>query len=419
MPRIPLISLLISIQFVTALSATAVDSAGSTQAVEHLAKWLSDSTPERAPLGKMRFATVSLTKADAERARKLLWDSHASKIRSERAAEMKEKVVELNGLKMKFEVLSFGEKDKPPVNGRSLFLSLHGGGGAPAPVNESQWQNQIRLGNAYHPSEGIYLAPRAPTNTWNLWHEAHIDSFFDRLIENLIVLEGVNPDRVYVLGYSAGGDGVYQLGPRMADRWAAAAMMGGHPNNASPFGLRNIGFAIQVGANDGAYNRNKVAEEWGRRLDELQKADPGGYAHFTELHEGKGHWMDLEDKKAVPWMEKFTRNPVPEKIAWHQDGVIHSSFYWLAVPTEQTHAGDEITAERKEQTITVSSKGATAIIVRLNDVMVDLDRPVTVKWEGKEVFSGTVARTISTLASTLESRGDPRLVFSAEVKLSK
>ena len=38
----------------------------------------------------------------------------------------------------------------------------------------------------------------------------------DRLIENLVVFEGVDPNRVYLLGYSAGGDGVYQLAPRMA-----------------------------------------------------------------------------------------------------------------------------------------------------------------------------------------------------------
>ena len=41
-----------------------------------------------------------------------------------------------------------------------------------------------------------------------------------------------------VVGYSAGGDGVYQLAPRMADSWAAAAMMAGHPNGVSPLSLR-------------------------------------------------------------------------------------------------------------------------------------------------------------------------------------
>ncbi|MEM7298333.1 MAG: hypothetical protein AAF391_08720 [Bacteroidota bacterium] len=52
------------------------------------------------------------------------------------------------------------------------------------------------------------------------------------------------------MGYSAGGDGVYQLAPRMADSLAAAAMMAGHPNDASPLGLRNIGFTLHMGGKD-------------------------------------------------------------------------------------------------------------------------------------------------------------------------
>jgi len=45
----------------------------------------------------------------------------------------------------------------------------------------------------------------------------------------------------------------------MADSLAAASMMAGHPNDASPLGLRNIGFTIHVGALDNGFNRNKVA----------------------------------------------------------------------------------------------------------------------------------------------------------------
>ena len=43
----------------------------------------------------------------------------------------------------------------------------------------------------------------------------------------MIAFYGVDSDRVYLMGYSAGGDGVYQVAPRMADRFAAAAMMAG------------------------------------------------------------------------------------------------------------------------------------------------------------------------------------------------
>ena len=73
---------------------------------------------------------------------------------------------------------------------------------------------------------------------------------------------------------------------------------------ASPVGLRNVPFALQVGGNDAAYRRNEIAAEWGRKLDVLQQADPSGYPHFTEVHAGKGHWMAMADRKAVTLSER-------------------------------------------------------------------------------------------------------------------
>jgi dienelactone hydrolase len=337
-------------------------------------------------------------------------------VKETRAEEMKAKVIELDGKRMKFEMLDFPGKDEGKSEnkpkGRALFISMHGGGGAPPQVNESQWRNQIKLGKGYNPAEGIYLAPRAPTDTWNLWHEGHIDTFFDRIIQNLVVMANVNPNRVYILGYSAGGDGVYQLAPRMADRWAAASMMAGHPNETSPVGLRNVPFALQVGGEDAAYKRNQIGAEWGKKLDELQKADPKGYEHMVEIHAGKPHWMDMEDRKAIPWMEKYTRNPLPEKIVWRQDDRLHLRQFWLGVPKEVAAAGQEITAERKGQTFTLSSATAKTITVMLNDALADLDQPV-IKSADKELFSGKPTRTIATLAKTLSERGDPDLIFPA------
>ena len=65
-----------------------------------------------------------------------------------------------------------------------------GGGNAPARVNDSQYENQIKLAQAYKPKAGLYVAPRAPTDTWNLWHEAHIDPLFQHLIEDYVALGG-------------------------------------------------------------------------------------------------------------------------------------------------------------------------------------------------------------------------------------
>lgn len=391
----------------------AVDADKSATAIKALKSAIEAKPTSIAELAEKPFASVPLTKADAATARQLLWDAHVGLMQKHRAAELKAKVLKDGDLEMPFDYTTFGKK---PKDGWSLWISLHGGGGAPKQVNDQQWENQKKL---YKLEEGIYLAPRAPTNTWNLWHESHIDRLFTRLIEDFIALEGVSPNRVYVLGYSAGGDGVYQIAPRMADHWAAAAMMAGHPNGVSLLSLRNVPFALQVGANDAAYNRNKVAKEYGETLAKYRKDDPDGYEQFVKIHEGKGHWMNLEDKAALPWMAKFSRNPLPKKVVWKQTGTPHDRSYWLAVPAKEAKGDSLVVATREKQTVAIATaEKVETLIVRFDDRFADLDKPVSVTMGDKELFAGKVDRTIGVLAKTLSGRGDPGLVFDAEVKVT-
>jgi dienelactone hydrolase len=386
--------------------------AAESAAITAVQAWTKQPRDKRQPIAP-ETAKAALTKAEAEAITKLLRDDYAAGVKESRAEEVKAKVLTHEGKKMKYQMLKFGSAKE----GLPLFISMHGGGGAPPQVNESQWENQIKLGQAYKPASGIYVAPRAPTDTWNLWHEGHIDPLFQRLIQNMVVFENVDPNKVYFMGYSAGGDGVYQLAPRMADRLAAAAMMAGHPNETSPLGLRNIGFTIHMGAQDSGFNRNKVAGEWAKKLEELHKADPAGYVHEVKIHEGRGHWMNLEDRAAIPWMEKFTRKPLPEKIVWRQDDVTHPRFYWLAVPAAEAKAGQDLTAERKGQNIQVTASANPHVTVLLNDAMLDLDQPVSVSFNGKPSAEKKAVRSIAVIQRTLEERGDPGLIFSAEISL--
>ncbi len=393
----------------TASLGQPADAAKSAAALKSLRAEL-DALPRSEPLTGS-FTTVPLTRPDAALARELLWKTHATRIEKERADEIKAGVLKEGTLEMPFSFETFGKK---PAKGWSLWLSLHGGGGTTKQVNDQQWNNQKRL---YTLEEGMYLAPRAPTNTWNLWHEAHIDRLFARLIEDLIVLEGVDPNRVYVLGYSAGGDGVYQLAPRLADRWAAASMMAGHPNDASPLNLRNVPFALQVGGKDAAYQRNAKAAEWGEKLAKLHKDDPKGYETFFKIHPEKGHWMDLEDKAALPWMAKFTRNPVPTRVVWRQSAGT-DRMYWLAVGEGEAKSGSIVVATRDGQTVDIEkAEGVKQLRIRLDDRMLDLDKPVKVTYQGKVLFEGVVHRNIAAMTATLQGRGDPELTFDAEVSV--
>ena len=390
----------------------AVESPSESNAIAALAMYLAQPIEQRSELLAQPFASAPLSKREAAEATKLLWSDHAERIRKDRAAEMTAGVLTIDALKMPFTTAVFGEK---PITGRSMVISMHGGGGAPTKVNDQQWENQKKL---YRLEEGVYVVPRAPTDTWDLWHQSHIDRFFDRLIENLVVLEDVDPNRVYIMGYSAGGDGVYQLAPRMADRFAAASMMAGHPNETSPLGLRNLPFALHMGELDSAYNRNRIASDWKIKLADLQQDDPKGYVHMVKIHEGKGHWMDKQDAEAVPWMAKFTRDVHPPRIVWKQDDVVQNRFYWLAVDPANVQPRAEIVATRSGGSIDVRSKDANSVLVRLSDDMMDLDDQVSITSGSISLFQGSVQRTIGLLAKTLSERGDPRGMYSAELILT-
>ena len=296
-----------------------------------------------------------------------------------------------------------------------MYISLHGGGGVPEEINDEQWENQKHL---YQISEGIYLVPRAPTNSWNMWHQAHIDKFLSRLIENLIVLENVDPNRVYIMGYSAGGDGTYQLGSRMADRWAGVAAMAGHPNDSKPDNLRNTAFTLHMGAMDSAYNRNQMAETWEKLLGRLQEKDPNGYKHLVQIYQAKGHWMQGEDQIAIPWMTENTRNVYPDRVIWLQDNVTHNRFYWLAVKGESMLNRSQIIAERNGQKINIKVATVSTVTVRLNDDMLDLELPVEIHFRGQLLFKGKVERRKVVIEKTILERGDYKNIFSAEVTVT-
>ena len=368
--------------------------------------WLAKAAGERGAAPE-----VGLSKELAETALKALADEALAALKVERAAEIEAKSITLDGKTMRWLEKTFGEAAEGK---RSLWISMHGGGGAPPQVNDQQWQNQIRL---YQPEEGIYVAPRAPTDTWNLWHEGHIDPLFVRLIEGMVATRGVDPDRVYLMGYSAGGDGVWQLAPRMADRFAAASMMAGHPNEAKLLGVRNLPFAIFMGGDDAAYDRNKIAAAKGEEIKALQEKDPGGYEHLVRIYPGMGHWMELKDAESVPWMAKHTRNAWPKKVVWYQDDVTHDRFYWLEIPAGSAKKDATITATVDKQTITLEGDVPAGTTVHLTDALVDLDQPVVIVVNGKSVFEGKVLRTIGAMVSSLKTRSDVRLTPTASVKL--
>ncbi|TDQ10915.1 alpha/beta hydrolase family protein [Pedobacter metabolipauper] len=361
----------------------------------------------------LTYAQSALSKSAAEAMAQSELKQQSALYKPKAELEWENKSIALGAHTLKFAYRKLGEK---PKDGYSMYISMHGGGNTSPATNDQQWKNQINL---YTPAEGIYVAPRAPTNTWNLWHEAHIDTLFDRLIKDAVIMEGVNPNKIYLLGYSAGGDGTFQLAPRMADYWAASAMMAGHPGDAAAMNLRNLPFAIYVGGVDKAYNRNKLAGEWGLKLDSLEKSDPGSFQHDVHVYPDLPHWMNRKDTVAIPWLASFKRNALPAKVTWHQDDMNRTRFYWLGVPAAEMKTGAEVIASISENTVLIEKNDNTTLLIYLNDQMLNLDKKVKVIYLGKTIFNGKVKRDQAIIKETAAERLDKDLIFYSRIAIKE
>ena len=358
-------------------------------------------------------AQKSLSRTEAEALALRLADEWKAERRNHYETAMATGCITYDTLRMRLFANVFGRK--APEGGRSLWISLHGGGTAPAAVNDQQWRNQGRL---YAPREGVYVAPRAAYDDWDMHCKPLTDTLYRQLIEMAVACFDVNPDRVYLLGYSAGGDGVWRLAPRLADRWAAASMMAGHPGSVSQLNLRNLPYMIWCGALDAAYDRNTLNARRILELDSLRTADPDGYVHEGHIIEGKGHWMDRMDTAAIAWMAKHTRNPYPRRIVWRQEEVTQPSFYWLSAPADERQEGKTVRVEISGQTVNISQCDYSRLTIWLNDSLLDLDRKVEVRFNGKRLFRGRLKRTEANMRESLSQRGDTRYVFPAKLTVN-
>ena len=103
----------------------------------------------------------------------------------------------------------------------------------------------------------VYLALRAPNDTWNGFYDDAICPLVERLIQQFVLFDDVNPDKVIPLGASHGGYGAFVIGPKIPYRFAAIHAAASAPTDGETRGenLRDVPFSITTGALDNGYGR--------------------------------------------------------------------------------------------------------------------------------------------------------------------
>ena len=375
--------------------------------------------------------------------RKQMWKKHVAEQQenSLRQKERKKNKLWIENTTMKYSLKANGEK---PPNGYPLYIALHGGGGGPGVMNDMQWRAMKSYYNGSIP-RGIYVAPRGITNTWNLHFVGQSYPFYDKLIDNLILSGEVNPNRVYLLGFSAGGDGVYQITPRMAERLAGANMSAGHPNGTPAINLYQVPFLIQMGENDRAYNRNRAAVQYFVQLQNLKQKNPEGYSHDLFLHKNGTHnspWRDnntsivkypiikhpgkwlkkrkgnrqaiKRDANAVRWLLKHRRDPHPKQLIWQPTTRANSRgeramyHYWLHVDPDNKNTRIEALVENNTVTITEAQDDLSILI---DPILVDVTQPITIKKQDQVLYTGEIVIDLRHLAKSIKMRNDPHTIY--------
>ena len=304
-----------------------------------------------------------------------------------------------------------------PPGGWPLFIAMHGGGGTAKEVNDSQWRG---MATHYkdHPEVGgyKYIALRAPNDTWNGFYDDYVYPLINNLIEQQVVLNDVDSDKVFIMGYSHGAYGAYAIGPKMPDRFAAIHASAGAATDGetTPVTLRNTPFTAWVGERDLAYDRLSRNQKFADEIVKLRGERTDIYPVTVTVKMGFEHG-NLKDGDLIPEMYPNARNPVPRTLNWLQtDGVIRD-FYWL-------HADNPAKTQRIDATIenntvdVAASPDVKNASVSLDSRLIDFSKPVTFNVNG-QTFSKKLTPSFATLCETMMQRADPELAFSARVAL--
>ncbi|MBQ1861962.1 MAG: hypothetical protein II149_00460 [Clostridia bacterium] len=384
-----------------------------------------------------------MTEKESAFLREHIWNDFCERERKnqKRIEETKNQVMPFGEVKMRYGISVNGSPEK---NGYPLYIALHGGGHSDTPdINDSQWEH-MKIYYRDSVKNGVYVACRGVRDTWDTHANPESFPLYDELISNMVLFNNVDPNRVYIMGFSAGGDGVYITTPKMADRFAAANMSAGCPNNVKLDNLRNMAFIIQAGERDYFFRRNELIAEYDEYLDRLS-AQYGGYYHEANIHFDKAHnfrdndssftpraviknnaaWLrdgDREyiekDVNAVTFLSKQVRNPYPDRVVWNlsQRAPLRKTdtFYWLGAD-KNVNEGELVVSYSSEKCkITIEKATAKEFSVYYNEKMFAKEPEIIIDSENVSVVK-TDYRPEEIALETCGKNCDPNYIFTGRI----
>jgi hypothetical protein len=201
-------------------------------------------------------------------------------------------------------------------------------------------------------------------------------------------------DRVYVAGRGVGVAAAVAIGSRSPDRFAGIIGRTGDPAEVPCENFKNLP-TFFTGAGGGATAFS-------------EKCTKAGYDNCTIKPEGN-------EADIWAWIKDHPRISYPAQVVLLPGTPNPSKAYWLGnKPWDgQGTAIVKGSIDRASNSITIEGEGVTGVSVFLNDILVDLDKPVKVTCNGSEHIE-TIPRNLGTvLEFIVNARCDPGRIFTA------
>lgn len=336
-----------------------------------------------------------------------------------------------------------------PARAWPVRVSLHGGVGrrAPAPGDPPArpLSNRIPL-----PDE-IVVFPRAwSTSEW--WTSKQVNNI-SRVLDRVKRTYNVDESRVYVMGFSDGGTGVYYLAMRAATPWAACVPLHGQPSVLANPRIRvegqlyagnlvNCPLHIVNGGRDHLYPIEAVVPF----LEMFRRA--GARVDFQPYPQA-GHdmsWWPEERPRLEAFLARHPRVAHPEQISWETERTDRDNrFRWLTIdrlgasgsdsPLEdvnvfspapgierplfpRTRRSGRVDARREGNHFELKTRGVRELTLLLSDDVVDFNRPVRVTVNSRVVHESVLTPDLSTLLTWAARDNDRTMLYAAALRIA-
>ena len=268
------------------------------------------------------------------------------------------------------------------------------------------------------PSEEFPFFQANPTRT-RIWGYRSISTYDAmQVLTTMKSRYPIDPNRVYLMGSSAGGSGAMHLASCFPDQFAAVLPLVAAGNNYPLASFRNLPVAFHHGDRDWTSSVCNVRVQ-------AQRMEALGCPVVYREYKGAGHSVPGSHVPLIKWLFEQKRNPVPQTITHDCEAPSLGRSYWFRIREfDDPHQRAIVEATIKDRTMIVRPKNVAALSLDV-DVLPDV-RTVRIgetqlpasanyqfedgRWQAVDQFPEPSRRPYESGAATNLYQGEPLLI---------